>query len=90
MAKLLFIHKGYEVWQPTSGGKAGKGHNKTTSIQIRRQLFSGGYVIVKQFRYKVADSQGINLRVQAWLDEHPMDTGSAQVDTPVRTDLLPP
>jgi len=33
------------------GGKAGKGCNRTTSIQVRESLPLGGYVIVKQFRF---------------------------------------
>jgi hypothetical protein len=41
---------GYEFHVPTSGGKAGKGHQKTSTIQVR-----AGSVIVKQFRFVVAD-----------------------------------
>jgi hypothetical protein len=39
---------GYELHLPMSGGKAGKGYQKTSSIQVRRNN-----VIVKQFRFKV-------------------------------------
>lgn len=42
---------GFEVHLPESGGKAGKGHNKTSTIQLRRDG-----CIVKQFRF-VVDSQ---------------------------------
>ena len=35
---------------PTSGGKAGKGRNKTGTIQVRKWG-----MIAKQFRYKVGD-----------------------------------
>jgi hypothetical protein len=41
---------GYEFHFPTSGGKAGNGHNVTGTIQVRRDNR-----IVKQFRFKVAD-----------------------------------
>lgn len=37
---------GYEVHIPTSGGKAGTGFNKTSTIQVRL-----GNMIVKQFRF---------------------------------------
>lgn len=39
---------GYEVHQPTSGGKAGKHCNVTSTIQVRQ-----GSQIVKSFRYTV-------------------------------------
>lgn len=39
---------GYEVHIPTSGGKAGKGKQSTTSIQLRK-----GNCILKQFRFKL-------------------------------------
>jgi hypothetical protein len=41
---------GYQFYFPTSGGKAGKGCNVTTSLQLRL-----GNEIKKQFRFK-ADS----------------------------------
>ena len=41
---------GYEVHLPTSGGKAGKGCQKTSSIQVRRNN-----LIVKQFRFVISD-----------------------------------
>ena len=42
---------GYEIHLPTSGGKAGKHRERTSTIQVRRAGF-----IVKQFRYTVADA----------------------------------
>lgn len=44
----LHDYKGYEFHQPTSGGKAGKGCNRTSTIQIRQ-----GNCIVKQFRFEL-------------------------------------
>lgn len=41
---------GYELHQPTSGGKAGKGNAKTSTIQVRRHS-----LVIKQFRYKVGN-----------------------------------
>lgn len=36
----------YSIHEPTSGGKAGKGRNKTASIQVRKDGF-----VVKNIRY---------------------------------------
>jgi hypothetical protein len=41
-------YRGYEIRLPESGGKAGKGHNKTTSYQVLCDGF-----ILKQFRFIV-------------------------------------
>lgn len=46
------LPEGYELHQPMTGGKAGKGHNVTTTIQVRKH---GS--IVYQRRYKVGDKQ---------------------------------
>jgi hypothetical protein len=40
----------FEVHLPTSGGKAGKGRQVTSSLQVRR-----GGAIVAQFRFRVSD-----------------------------------
>lgn len=37
------------------GGKAGRGHNRTATIQVRQMLTGGDYLLKKQFRYKVGD-----------------------------------
>lgn len=42
-------YKGYEIHVPTSGGKAGKGHNLTSTIQIRLDS-----MIKKQIRFDLA------------------------------------
>lgn len=49
-----------------TGGKAGKGLGKTSTIQVRRHDY-----IVKQFRYKVPDGKqaAIN-RAWGWAVEH--------------------
>lgn len=46
----VWEHRGYEFHVPTSGGKAGKGCNVTSTVQVR-----AGSQILKQFRFKVAD-----------------------------------
>ncbi len=45
----LTDYKGYSIHVPTSGGKAGKGRNRTSTIQICKT--DGGRVIVKQIRF---------------------------------------
>ena len=47
---LIVKRKGIEIVMPTSGGKAGKGCNKTSSLQVRKDN-----MIVKQFRFTVND-----------------------------------
>jgi len=44
---IIGMYKGYWIGLPTSGGKAGKGRNKTTSVQ----LFKGD-LIFKKIRVK--------------------------------------
>lgn len=39
---------GYEIHVPTSGGKAGKGRAKTSTIQVRKDC-----MIVKVFRFTI-------------------------------------
>ena len=51
---------GFEIHLPTSGGKAGKGHAKTSTIQIRKDN-----VIVKQFRFVIADLDSKNKAIGA-------------------------
>lgn len=49
-------YRGYEIADSNGrGGKAGKGHNKTATIQVREPLRPGEYLLLKQFRYKVDD-----------------------------------
>jgi hypothetical protein len=50
MAVKMSGTNGFELFMPTSGGKAGKGRAKTSSLQVRR-----GGVIVKQFRFTCDD-----------------------------------
>lgn len=50
--KVADLAHGYTLHLPTSGGKAGKGHNVTSTLQIRR-----AGVIEKQIRFVVADRE---------------------------------
>lgn len=47
---ILGSQNGYELYVPESGGKAGKGHNITSSLQVRLNN-----VICKQFRFFLGD-----------------------------------
>lgn len=49
-AHLIAELNGHEFYIPTSGGKAGKGHQKTGTIQIRKDGF-----IRKQIRFVMGD-----------------------------------
>jgi hypothetical protein len=63
-------YKGYRLFIPTSGGKAGKGNNKTGSVQIGEPAF-GGYLIIRQLRFNAQDKQSIldTLRkARLWID----------------------
>ena len=48
---LIATRHGYEFHLPDSGGKAGRGKNATSTIQVRR-----GNQIVKQFRFPMDDA----------------------------------
>lgn len=66
---------GYEIHTPTSGGKAGKGHNKTTSLQIRRPLPGGGSLLLKAFRFQTAfihSRREASSKVVAWINQNPI------------------
>lgn len=61
--------KGYEMHLPTSGGKAGKGNQKTSTIQVR-----GGGQIVAAFRFEIASKDSMNAAIQRAKDyatQHP-------------------
>jgi hypothetical protein len=49
--KVATFRNGMELHLPTSGGKAGRGHNATSTFQIRR-----GAQIVKQIRFTAGDA----------------------------------
>jgi len=55
---LIAEMNGYEFHLPTSGGKAGKGHQKTSTIQVRK-----ANCIVKQFRFYVDDTESMKVAV---------------------------
>jgi hypothetical protein len=68
-AEFITTYKGCDLYQPTSGGKAGAGHAKTSSIQIRK-----GGCIIKQVRYKrgttFQDYANAVQKAQEWIDNN--------------------
>lgn len=69
-SEKIIDYQGYEWHQPMSGGKAGSGHNKTSSIQVR-----DGQMVVKNVRYKMGDKDSLLKamdKVKAWCDKNPI------------------
>lgn len=50
---------GFTFVIPTSGGKAGTGHQKTSTIQVRKGPF-----IIKQFRFVMGDQASQSAAIQ--------------------------
>lgn len=48
---------GLEIWESGTGGSAGKGSNKTASIQVRKPEGKGGYILLKTIRYTINDEK---------------------------------
>lgn len=66
-------YKGYRIVNalPT-GGKAGKGHNKTSTIQVLDRATGRYRTMLKMFRYTVAkpcDRDRAVSKAMAWIDE---------------------
>lgn len=64
----IYDYRGHELHLPTSGGKAGKGCNRTTSLQVRAE---GGNSILKQFRFdltKPGARSAACFRARQWID----------------------
>lgn len=65
-------YKGYEICTANQrGGKAGRGRNKTTTLQVHEPS-SGGSLVKKQFRYTVGNEHsygGALHKAKLWVDE---------------------
>lgn len=57
-------YKGYYIHRPTSGGKAGKGYNLTTTIQVRKDG-----LIIKKFKVGAGKSLDGMVQARQWIDE---------------------
>jgi hypothetical protein len=70
-------YKGYDVRLARStGGKAGRGHNKTSTVQVFKDSF-----LKKQFRYRVGDTESYvraEQKAWQWVDAHARDWADAQ------------
>ena len=62
-----------EIRIPTTGGKAGKGRNKTGSVQVIERLDSGGYLLKKNFRFQrlslISYEKALE-KAKKWIDEN--------------------
>lgn len=65
------IHNVIEIHKSSGGGKAGKGNNKTATLQCRHP-FGDGYLNKKHFIYTVGDEQSYQQALKkaiAWCEE---------------------
>lgn len=63
-------YKGYEIRQPTSGGKAGKWRNVTSTVQVVH-----GQRLLKQIRFAVPKLGAFHAalaKAREWCDQHPI------------------
>jgi hypothetical protein len=69
---------GYEIHVPTSGGKAGTGHNLTSTIQVRHDG-----LIVKQIRFSMTAESSRRKAVQKakdWINANPLQPKFPAID----------
>lgn len=59
-------YKGYEIkCANPSGGKAGRGCNKTTTIQVLEPFGEDGYLLKKSFSFSTQDRMAEQLKIVA-------------------------
>lgn len=59
----MITHKGFQIALASDrGGKAGKGCNKTSTVQVRWPC-NGGYTVEKQIRFRVGDDASLKKAV---------------------------
>lgn len=72
---LMINYKGYIIAESNeSGGKAGRGQNKTKTLQVRLEL-GNGYLIKKQVTFTVGDPQSYNRaedKCRKFVDDNPL------------------
>ncbi len=71
---LIATINGYSVHLPESGGKAGRGHNLTSSLQVFRDGTAGSRSIAKQFRFTLHDQNSRTKAIRAckaWINSQP-------------------
>jgi hypothetical protein len=75
---LFGIYGGYEIALSNGrGGKAGTGHNKTATIQVREPVRPGEYLLKAQFRFNTASSvskANAHAKARAWIDAQRLTT----------------
>lgn len=75
---LFGIYGGYEIALSNGrGGKAGTGHNKTATIQVREPVRPGEYLLKAQFHYDVASNAAkanAHAKARVWIDAQRLKT----------------
>jgi hypothetical protein len=71
----MIEYKGYIIAESNErGGKAGRGFNKTKTLQVRQELGKGnGYLIKKQVTFTIGDAESYNRaedKCRKYIDEH--------------------
>jgi hypothetical protein len=68
-------YKGYVIAEAKpQGGKAGKGHNRTSTIQVREPLQGDNFLLLKQIRYTTVSKEskeGAILTAKQYIDTVP-------------------
>lgn len=56
----MITHKGYHIVTANSrGGKAGRGHAKTSTVQVREPMHGDSYLLKAQFRFTIGDDESL-------------------------------
>jgi hypothetical protein len=65
-------YNGYVIAEANArGGKAGRGHNRTSTIQVRQPLQGDNYLLKKQIRYTTVSKEskaGAILTAKQYID----------------------
>ena len=73
MTRLPMRYSGYVIADSDRrGGKAGRGRNKTATVQVREPLSADRYLLRKEFRYTVAaeklDREAAIAKAKGWIE----------------------
>jgi hypothetical protein len=74
-------YKGYDIVLSSGGGKAGKGFNKTATVQVHEPFNAESYLLRKQIRYTVGDRASLEKAMQkarTFVDELVVKAGESK------------
>lgn len=78
-------YKGFEIGLPKqSGGKAGCGCNKTSTVQVIYRINSECYLAIKHFRFKVTDVESTRRAVKDAIKKATAYVDSGAADAKVK------